>query len=97
MTVHRDGSREAAAVRAEAAQQLLEAAERGSKDASKAAGVRAQKRLWGAALEMRIRLQRAVMGANVLPRPKQKAALTAADPTIAARCAADRRPMHQAA
>eukprot|EP00775_Hariotina_reticulata_P001616 gene1616-1956_t len=76
--------REAAAVRAEAAQQLLEAAERGSKDASKAAGVRAQKRLWGSALEMRIRLQRLVTGANILPRPQQQAALAAADPQIAA-------------
>ncbi|KAF8069648.1 bfr2 [Scenedesmus sp. PABB004] len=76
--------REAAAAQAEAQQQLVAAAGRGDRDAAKAAGVRAQQRLWGAALELRIRLQKAVAGANVLPRPAARAALVAGDEQVAA-------------
>jgi hypothetical protein len=77
--------REAAAAQAEAAQQLVAASARSSRDAEKAAGVRAQQRLWGAALELRIRLQKALAGGNCLPRPHARAALAAASPQVAAR------------
>jgi len=76
--------REAAAVRAEGEQQLLAAAAGGDRQAAKAAGVRAQQRLWGSALEMRIRLQKAVNGANRLPRPAAAAAFNASSPAVAA-------------
>lgn len=75
--------REAAAAEAEAAEQLLAAAVHSSKDAAKAAGVRAQQRLWGSALELRICLQKGVSGANVLPRPTAAAELKAADKQVA--------------
>ncbi|WIA09873.1 hypothetical protein OEZ85_010087 [Tetradesmus obliquus] len=75
--------REAAAAQAEAAQQLVAAGARSGRDAEKAAGVRAQQRLWGAALELRIRLQRALAGGNSLPRPAARAALAGHSPQVA--------------
>ena len=75
--------REAAAVRAEGEQQLMAAAAGGDRQAAKAAGVRAQQRLWGSALEMRIRLQKAVSGANRLPRPAAAAAFKASNSAVA--------------
>lgn len=78
--------REAAAAQAEAAQQLVAAGARSGRDAEKAAGVRAQQRLWGAALELRIRLQRALAGGNSLPRPAARAALAGHSPQVARGC-----------
>jgi hypothetical protein len=77
--------REAAAAQAEAAQQLVAASARSGRDAEKAAGVRAQQRLWGAALELRIRLQRALAGGNSLPRPAARAALAGQHQQVACR------------
>jgi protein AATF/BFR2 len=77
--------REAAAVRAEGEQQLMAAAAAGGdRQAAKAAGVRAQQRLWGNALELRIRLQKAVNGANRLPRPPAAAAFKSSSKQVAA-------------
>lgn len=75
--------REAAAAQAEAAAQLVATAAHSSKDAAKAAGVRAQQRLWGAALELRIRLQKAVSGSQVLPRSQAAAAFRASQQQVA--------------
>jgi hypothetical protein len=47
--------------------------------------VRAQQRLWGAALELRIRLQRALAGGNSLPRPAARAALAGQHQQVARR------------
>jgi protein AATF/BFR2 len=71
-------------VRAEGEQQLLAAAAGGDRQAAKAAGVRAQQRLWGNALELRIRLQQAVNGANRLPRPAAAAVLQSSNSQVAA-------------
>lgn len=71
-------------MRAEGEQQLLAAAAEGDKQAAKAAGVRAQQRLWGNALELRIRLQKAVNGANRLPRPAAAAVLQSSNSQVAA-------------
>jgi protein AATF/BFR2 len=71
-------------VRAEGEQQLMAAAAGGDRQAAKAAGVRAQQRLWGNALELRIRLQKAVNGANRLPRPPAAAAFQSANSQVAA-------------
>jgi protein AATF/BFR2 len=77
--------REAAAVRVEGEQQLMAAAAAGGdRQAAKAAGVRAQQRLWGNALELRIRLQKAVNGANRLPRPAAAAAFKSSSNQVAA-------------
>jgi hypothetical protein len=61
------------------------ASARSSRDAEKAAGVRAQQRLWGAALELRIRLQKALAGGNCLPRPAARAALAVHSQQVARR------------
>jgi hypothetical protein len=88
---HPSACREAAAAQAEAAQQLVAASARSGRDAEKAAGVRAQQRLWGAALELRIRLQKALAGGNSLPRPAARAALAGHNQQVARRCAAGSR------
>lgn len=75
--------REAAAVQAESVEAVLATGARRSRDAEKAAGVRAQQRLWGAALELRIRLQKALSGANVLPRPDAHRLLVANNQQVA--------------
>jgi len=62
-------------------------AERAARDAAKGAAVTAQRRMWEAALEARIMLQRAVAATNRLPRPPARVAPLGAPAATAAAAA----------
>jgi protein AATF/BFR2 len=76
--------REYAELRVAEAEAAAGLRERAARERRKAAAVRAQREVWARALEARIVLQRALAGANRLPRGRSAAAARAADPELAA-------------
>ena len=74
---------EYAALQAADADAVAGLRERAERERLKALAVRAQRSLWQRGLELRILLQRALGGANRLPRPAGHAAVSAASPELA--------------